>query len=73
MILYQLNNNLIIAYYYNWKSYNQKSNANTQYHGFIFYHQCCDQSRFSRFGLCLLCIIFLMIQALFKVNTFQHE
>ena len=27
---------------------------------------------FSRFGLCLLYIL-LMIQALFKVNDFQHE
>ena len=32
------------TYYYNWKSYNLKSNANTQYHGFNFYHLCCDHA-----------------------------
>ena len=42
--LYQLNHNLIITYYYNWKSYHLKSNANTQYHGYNFYYMCCDQS-----------------------------
>ena len=42
IFLYQLNHNLIITYYFNWKSY--KSNANTQYHGFNFYHLCCGQS-----------------------------
>ena len=42
-----------------------------QYHGFNFYHMCCDQSPVFHALVYVCYAFFLMIQALFKVKTFN--
>ena len=73
MILYQLNHNLIITYYYNEKATIKRA---MQIHGImVLIFNACAVINHLFFTLCsMLCIFFfLMIQALFKVNNFQHE
>ena len=72
MILYQLYHNLIITYYYNYftiKSVMQIYNVMD----LIFITCAVISHMFFRLWSMSVMHFFLMIQALFKVNNFQHD